>query len=318
MTRTDPRGPARGGLGLIAIAALIAGTAPRFVPSDWSIGAGARMIDSLAPGWLGLSLAAAALLFWTGARQRSLGLILAGLMAAVQLGLAHHRLSLPPDPDGPVQARILFFNAFAENPQGAEILRAAQNLQPDIMVFAEARPVAAAAAAALGPDYSFAAPCPEASCELWIVTRTDPLRHWRLQLNPIFADRYEVLEIEGRDGTAFFLAALHLVKPWFSGVAEAEIAQLSAQFNWFAEDQPVIAIGDFNMAPWSLPMRQLLASSDMRGQRWPIATWPAASGAFGLPIDQVLVGHGARVVQAMPFGDDLGSNHRGLLVDITF
>jgi endonuclease/exonuclease/phosphatase (EEP) superfamily protein YafD len=141
-----------------------------------------------------------------------------------------------------------------------------------------------------------------------------PLRSWKLKLNSAWPDRYAVSELETTSGKRVFLAVSHLAKPWLSGISEPEYAKLASQYDWLAG--PVVAVGDFNAAPWALPMRHLLKQSGMKALRWPLATWPVAAGRFGIPIDQVLVHEGARVVRIAPFGDRQNSNHRGFVVDI--
>ena len=79
----------------------------------------------------------------------------------------------------------------------------------------------------------------------------------------------------------------------------------------------MVAVGDFNAAPWGKSVQNVLKSSGMKALRWPVPTWPAAAGSFGLPIDHVLVRGGARVVAVHPFGVALNSNHRGLMADIS-
>ena len=186
-------------------------------------------------------------------------------------------------------------------------------MDPDVLVFAEA--------SALYPSfprlretYGFVSPCSFEDCEILVASKRNPVRFWRLNLNPAWPERYAVTELETDGGKRFFLASSHLAKPWFSGLSEAEYARLSSQYDWLSG--PTVAVGDFNAAPWALPMRQLLKKSGMRSQHWPLATWPVAAGRFGIPIDQVLVHNGARVVRIEPFGAGQNSNHRGFVVDI--
>ncbi|MEM6483280.1 MAG: endonuclease/exonuclease/phosphatase family protein, partial [Pseudomonadota bacterium] len=108
----------------------------------------------------------------------------------------------------------------------------------------------------------------------------------------------------------------HLVKPWFSGVSEPEIEKLVAQYNWLSG--PSLAIGDFNMAPWSRPMRGILDQTGFRAVRGQPATWPAFPGPIRLPIDQLLVRDRVRVVNIETFGGHLRSNHLGIIADIAF
>jgi endonuclease/exonuclease/phosphatase (EEP) superfamily protein YafD len=294
--------------------ALAVGGLARLVPSEAPPGALLRVVDPLAPWLLALGAALALATLLLGARRSGAVLMLLAAGFAAELWLTHRTLSLPVLPEAPADLRILFFNALAENTASADrIVEATLAAAPDIAVFAEAEAVLPALDR-LRAEYDFVSPCTPAACEILIAARRAPIRFWTLTLNPIWPDRYAVLEVETETGARIFLAASHLVKPWFSGVAEPEMAQLAAQYRWFRG--PVVAVGDFNATPWSRPMRALLSETGMRALRRPIATWPAAAGRYGLPIDHLLVGGGARVVRAGPFGADLGSNHLGLLAEI--
>lgn len=303
-----------GALTLAATASLLAGGGARFVPAATPVGALARILDSLAPWFLALALLCALLALGLGLRRLGGVLAVLSLLCAGVLIRDHLRLSLPALPDRETDLRVLFFNALGENsPHGDRIVTAILAEDPDIVVIAEAEAIYPALKR-LQAAYTFVSPCSFETCSLVVATRAAPLRFWRLSLNPAWDNRYAVAEIETGPGTSVFLAASHLMKPWLVGLAEVELARLMAQYDWLPG--PVIAVGDFNMAPWSLPMRKLLKHTGMRAQRIPMPTWPAAFGPLGVPIDQVLVHEGARVVRAVPFGGALNSNHRGFIADI--
>lgn len=210
---------------------------------------------------------------------------------------------------------MVFLNAFgSQAPDPEKIVDAAVAEDADVIVFAESGGVLPVLGR-LPPDYGWVSPCAAETCEVLMIAKSRPIRFWRLSLNAAWPDRYAVAEFEAAAGQRFFLAGVHMVKPWFSGIAESEQAKLAAQFNWF--DLPAVTVGDFNAAPWSLPFQRLLRATDMHSVPLSPATWPAAFGALGVPIDHALVHGGARVVGLRPFGGALGSNHRGLIVDIS-
>lgn len=230
------------------------------------------------------------------------------------LFLEYRSVTLPLLDNQTAELRVLFFNANAENATSSDqIVAAALAAESDILVFAEASAVRPSLKR-LKDSYDFVSPCTDAQCELLIATNLKRRRFWQLQLNPIWAERYAVLEFELPDGRPVFLAASHLSKPWMSGIAEPEIARLGAQYDFF--DGPVVAVGDFNMAPWSRPIQKLLAQTEFRGLRGQPATWPASAGFFGIPIDQIHVHNGPRVTQIIPFGEGLNSNHHGFIADL--
>jgi len=115
-------------------------------------------------------------------------------------------------------------------------------------------------------------------------------------------------------GAPFTLIVAHKLKPWFASMVEQQDAQLRARVNDIAG--PLVVVGDFNAAPWSAPSRELIDATGLRAPRLPVPTWPVEAGRFGVPIDNIFVRGGARLTDLQPFGDDLGSNHRGLLAEV--
>ena len=291
-----------GALALAAAAGLAFGTLPRLIPTTTPFGAMARMLDSLAPWLLVLTLICALVTMLLGLRR--LGLLVRD----------HARVSLPAVPDRPVDLRVLFFNALGENAAwGDRIVSAILEQDPDVVTIAEPEAIYPALKR-LREQFDFVSPCTFETCSLLVATRRQPRRFWRLSLNPAWENRYAVAELDTASGKRFFLAASHLMKPWLVGLSEVELARLKSQYDWLPG--PVIAVGDFNAAPWSQPMQDLLNRTGMRTLRIPVPTWPAAFGPLGVPIDHVLVHEGARVVNARAFGAGLNSNHRGIVADI--
>ncbi len=247
-----------------------------------------------------------------GARRLGALIGLGAILCGGQIVLEHRSLSLPTVPDRAADLRVLFFNALGGNAAyGYRIVEAALQEAPDVIVFAEAAAIYPALRK-LKEHYTFVSPCSLEACEMVVATRKRPERFWRLSLNLVWDNRYAVAALG--DETPVFVAASHIAKPWLVGISEGELARLAAQYDWLPG--PVVALGDFNAAPWSLPMRRLMRQSGMRMLRWPHATWPARFGRLGLPIDHVLVRDGARVVRVRPFGAGLNSNHLGLVADI--
>ncbi|MEM9432647.1 MAG: endonuclease/exonuclease/phosphatase family protein [Pseudomonadota bacterium] len=295
---------------LLVVMAALAGSAPTASP----VGPIARILDSLTPWMLALSLCFSLLAFGFGARW------FAGALATLSLAiggwgyLEHRRLSLPALPDAQIDTRVMFFNVFYENRAFSDrIVTEILAHEPDVVVIAEAEAMQPSLGR-LRENFAFVSECTNDNCELIIASKTVPIRSWKLRLNPVWQERYAVAELRASDGRPYFLSVAHLAKPWLSGVAEPELARVGAQFDWLPG--PAVVVGDFNAAPWSLPIRELLHQTRFKGLRWPLGTWPARFGRFGVPIDQVLVHEGARVVSIAPVGAGLNSNHRGFVVDI--
>lgn len=304
-----------GASSLASVLCLIAAIVPRFIVSTNPLGPMARMFDSV-PFWmLGFTVLFGVVVVVLGARMFGAGLV---LVAAIMTGIfmADHRAnSLPLTPMAQVDLRIVFHNVLHENPLPPETyMTAIQTLNADIVIFAEPDRLLPQVSQYL-PSFTQVNDCWFAPCNLLIATRLDVRRHWLMSLNPVFGERYGVIELETDSGKSLMISIVHLLKPWMSGVTEPEWARLTAQYNWLSG--PVVAVGDFNTVPWSRPLRHLLDETGFRALRNPPGTWPAQASGLGLPIDNVLVKGGARVVSVTAFGDTLGSNHRGLVIDIT-
>lgn len=299
---------------LTAALCLLAGIVFRFVPTETFPGALARLLDSLSPWFLAFALLAAGLSAGLGARRAGFGLIALTTLAFGQLALQHRALSLPLAPGRAVDLRVLFFNAREENAAyGDRIVSAVLESGADVVVIAEGEAIHPALAR-LREAYAFVSPCAVETCGLVVALRVPPERFWRLDLNPVWGKRYAVAELQTASGARVHLAASHLMKPWLTGITESELGRLSAQYDWLPG--PVVAVGDFNAAPWSLGMRRLLRQTGLRALRVPLPTWPARAGALGIPIDHVLVRDGVRVVRVRVFGARLNSNHRGFVAEI--
>ncbi len=312
--RPAAAGPWAGACAVLAALALAAGALARHVPTPAALGPLARMTDSLAP-WLLAGAALAAVATATlGLRRMGAALTLGALVAAGSLALEQHRQGRSLAPDRPTDLRLLHLNALADDgARAGAIIDAVLAEDADVVVVLEARAIRPALDR-LRDAYPYVSPCDADTCEIVIASRTVPTRVWQLQLNPAWPPRYAVAEIELAPGRRVFVAASHLVKPWYGGLAVSEAAQLAAQWAWF--EGPVIAVGDFNAAPWSGPLRHVAATSGLRPLRRPPATWPVGMGPLGLPIDLAFTGNGAEITGIRRFGAGLGSNHAGFVAGI--
>ena len=83
---------------------------------------------------------------------------------------------------------------------------------------------------------------------------------------------------------------------------------------------PTIVCGDLNCSPWSPFYRDMIKVAGLKNAAeghclWP--TWTAFSIFLGLPIDHVLVNSKIQVLDHR-VGRNVGSDHRGLTVDVVF
>jgi len=276
----------------------------------------ARVLEGYAPWLLGAALVPALLCAGLGTRRTGAALTLLIAAGGVLQVRDYREVTRPLDPAREADLSVLFFNALAGNDaNGARIVEVAIGTGADILVFAEAEALVGERDA-LSDTYEFVSPCTDEACALLIATNLPVIRSWRLDLNPAWDGRYAVTEVEVPDHGPVFIAAAHLAKPWMSGIAEPELAQMTAQLNWLTG--PSVVVGDFNMPPWSRPMRGILGETGFRAIRGGPATWPASAPApMRLPIDHVLIREEVAVTSVVPFGEGLGSNHLGLIAGIS-
>ncbi|MCU0909108.1 MAG: endonuclease/exonuclease/phosphatase family protein [Rhodobacteraceae bacterium] len=301
-----------GALAALSALALALGAGAVHVPPGTDLSAVARMADSLAPLWLALATLLALGAALAGLRRMGGALALASVLAAGHLAWAQVRTGQPLATDQPPDLTVLFLNAFADDGARADrILDAVLAEAADVVVIAEAAAITPALDR-LRAAYPFVSDCD--GCEIVVAARTAPLRFWRMALNPAWPPRYAVAELVLPGDRRLFVAASHLTKPWYTALADSERARLAAQWAWF--DGPVVAVGDFNAAPWSRPVRDLVAATGLAPLRLPPGTWPAAARDRGLPIDLALTGNGARITSVRTFGAGTGSNHRGIVASI--
>ncbi|MEI4488206.1 endonuclease/exonuclease/phosphatase family protein [Frigidibacter sp. MR17.14] len=323
-----PSGAVARRLTRLAAALALAGATSPLWPDGAVLGTFGRMLDSLAPHMLGLAalLAAAALAIRPGRSTLALGLAAlitasggaAGLMIGQQLQAANAAPPLRPEAASTRLSTgldVIWLNLFMDNPTPPSQLAAAiEESGADLVILAEASPLRPELAR-LARGYPARIGCDHHRiCEVVALSRhaflpgsvqrlpsSRPGRLLRFALRPEGAPEHS---------PPLTVIAAHIAKPWFYGYLEDD--------RWYVIDRtrqapgPVLVTGDFNSADWSRPMRALMTEAKLAAPAWPVATWPAWAGRFGVPIDHMLVAGGARLEGLRPWGEDLGSNHRGL------
>ena len=317
---SDRHGRLLGALLTLGALLVLGCAAGRLLPEAWVGSSILRFLENPAPWGLTLAVGLGLLAARLGARRSGAALALLSLVAGAAITLDHLRLSLPrvpPARQGAGEIRVLFFNVLQSNTANARaIARMTIALDPDVAIFAEASGLAPARDL-LAAHFPFATGCdaatPEGACDLAVYARRPFLDH---EIGPVAAFsrqgyfRGRTLDSTGAEVEIF---GVHLLKPWFSGFAEGERDKLTWR-SLFSRARPALMVGDFNAAPWTHALSDLLRQSGFRAARTITATWPSAAGAVGVPLDHALVRGGMRLVAVEPVGADLGSNHRGLLV----
>ncbi len=297
----------------LSLLALVAGTVPVTLALLSPLGTMARVLDSLAPQMLGAALALALLAALLGAWRAGGVVTVLTLALAGWFGLQHAQRSLPLAVDMQPNVRILFFNVLGDNSANAErIAQAARDSGADVVAFAESAALAAVLPQ-LQEEYPYSVGC-ERYCQVLMLSKV-PMQPTNMEAGPMaWNEHLASVTVTPPDAEAFTLIVAHKMKPWFAGQVEQQDAQIKSRANDIAG--PLVVVGDFNSAPWSAPSRDLIDATGLRAPRLPMPTWPVQAGRLGVPIDNIFVRGGARLTDLAPFGDDLGSNHRGLLAEV--
>ena len=288
----------------------------RFVPDvDQFLSTNLRMLEHPAPQLLVLALVLSVAVGGLGARRTGVVLALLALLAGAGI-VRDYRAMRGPVATGDGDLRLLWFNVWGETATSPErIVAAIRASGADVVMLAEAAPLRAAAAG-LADLYPYRLGCAEAGpCGLLLLSRV-PVGQGRFNDFPSGPDRMVrgLLAVPGHGTVA--LAGIHETKPWYLGLTGGESEAVRWGLRW-NKALPMVVAGDFNAAPWSLRMRRLQREHGLGFAVWPVPTWPVPAGRFGVPIDHVMVRGGPAIIRLLPWGADLGSNHRGLIAEIT-
>lgn len=306
--------------GLLGAPALLVAFSVATVPwwPDWPLLRSlARVLEGALPHLAVAGLLLAAGLAALRAPRAAVWLVAGGCLFGLAAGtLRHAALSAPLAPDRRADLTVLWFNVLADTRTPPDTLAEAIAASPaDIVVLGEAMPLLQVRDR-LARDFPHGAGCEDGErCDLLVLSRR-PLQD--LSIRPIGRTREQRLAamtvaLPGRQPLS--LIGAHLMKPWYYGITEGEEWQVVHALR--DRGGPVVLIGDLNAAPWSRRLEFLADRCALRLPRVPPATWPAAAGMFGVPIDHVLVRGGARLVSLDTWGAGLGSNHLGLLARLS-
>ena len=124
------------------------------------------------------------------------------------------------------------------------------------------------------------------------------------------------LDVEGR---RVQVIGLHTAWPVLAGLQRARDRTLAGAAALARQATlPTVIAGDFNLTPYAPAFRRLEHDAQMRdafANRLWRPTWQAGFWPLALPIDHVLAPKGA-CVESAAIGDDVGSDHRPVLVSV--
>lgn len=293
----------------IAVALTVTAIGAQYVPDSPLLGSLARMLESTAPQLLLTALPVVLVVAALGARRLALGVGLGMVAAAALLVVQHRTVSHPAVPTANADLTVIWFNLHWTNrTDPGQIAEALIASDADIVILAEPGAVRSMRQR-LAEAYPHQAGC-QGPCGMVVLSRI-PFDLLAVQRpGPMNDDRMMVLGINVDGRAPLTLVGLHLIKPWYYGIAEQEIDTV---FRTLARyPGPMVLAGDLNSAPWSKRLRKIVATTDLILPRIPIPTWPAQAGSFGIPLDHVMVRGGPVLRRLEPWGMGLGSDHRGL------
>lgn len=299
-------------LAVLAMLALAAASIDLPVPNS-------DVLQSLRFHFAAACLALPIALFVLGARWRAI-LVLALILVSIGQGayLIHKQqeprkqLEAAVDTDG---FTVMSFNVLATSDRGQDVTDYMINLAPDIAVIMET-PGIERSLGRLATTFPYHIGCENtATCDLSLFSRTPLINAQMHLLGPLKHERLISARtiINGRPVT---IVALHLSKPYFDGIAIAELWQITHLLRQI--DGPVLLTGDFNSAAWSRSVRQFVNRSQLiPPPRYP-STWPVRLGEFGVPIDNMFTRGALRIDEIGAMPSNFSSNHRGLLAHVNF
>lgn len=214
--------------------------------------------------------------------------------------------------------RIAGLNVFFRNSNYAGVATWMQQDQPDIVVLLEATTKWQTALTELTPEWRYQ------------YMAIKPGRSGKLILSRLPIDQVTTLPSTDvrsptpvatfkHQGTQFRVAAIHTIWPMGQDRTDARNESLQELGRLAADDgPPLIAVGDFNISPFSPHFEQLISLGSLNrsaaGLGWK-PTWPVFLPMAGIQIDHLLVSP-AITVKAMKTRSELGSDHRAVIADL--
>ena len=217
--------------------------------------------------------------------------------------------------------RLLLLNLLQSNREIAAVTSYIEAESPDVLLLQEVtpwwekrlRPV-------LGESYPFEV----------VEDRDSPFGMWLLSKHPL--GRVAVLPSEGAKnpyivaqidlaGHQLGFVAVHPRAPTGQSKARARDARLEEVGDVLAANGGArLLLGDLNCSPWSPVFRRLVRDAKLRDSgRWRgwSPTWNRGISWLSIPIDHCLISEEIGVARR-EVGPDVGSDHRGVAVDIFF
>ena len=299
------------GLVALCIVSLAVALAPLGWPFElfahfrWQVAAGTAVLAAAAFGWR------------SGRRSTTLLLVAIALQATPLLWPTGAAPRLGRDCDGP-SLRVATVNLWYRSRDATHALAWLAAHPADVVVLQEVTTEWSDALSVTGDLYPHRATRPRQDpygigvLSRWPLVRVDYVDFAGDGLPSVVA----TLDVDGR---LVQVIGLHTTWPVLKKLQLARDRALTRAAALARESAlPTVIAGDFNLTPYAPAFRRLEREAGMRDAFAPLwwrPTWRAALWPLALPIDHVLLPRGA-CVQSATIGEDVGSDHRPVFVDL--
>lgn len=211
--------------------------------------------------------------------------------------------------------RMLSFNLLQSNMgSGRKIASFIENSGADIVLIMEAGPIKPFAVE-IARTYPYRTECADrGACDVFLLSKTPLIDPQVRSMSRIWENRLIVAGtvIGGQEIT---IVGAHMTKPYFDDFAEDEAFVMGSIIS--RSEGPLVLAGDFNAAAWSYNIDRLARAQKLVPPPYYPATWPVRLGPFGVPIDNMWTRGPLYIssIEALP--DSMGSNHRGLMAELS-
>ncbi|MCA9977717.1 MAG: endonuclease/exonuclease/phosphatase family protein [Anaerolineales bacterium] len=256
-----------------------------------------------------------ALLFLLGRRGK--GVLLASLVLLVngaQIWPLYTAVATPPAAQ---TLRAVSINVLQVNTQMDKVLAFLETADPDIIVLSEVTDAWEPALQELAAAYPYQERAFIKGYAATVLYSRYPFTDTDIILDVERPAVAAHLDIDGQPLTVIGAQPNSPVAPYKAALRNRQLDRLAAYVT--AQTTPVLLLGDLNITPWSPHLTDFLAQTELRNGRIGFgvqATWPAAFGPLGIPIDHALVSADI-LVHHFATGPGVGSDHVPIIVDFS-
>lgn len=272
---------------------------------------GELLLQSLRFHILAAGFVLALLIVTLGARWRGVALALVVLAVAVhdaRYVLEFQNRRFEPSGAPLTQFEFLSFNVLTGNRTSTELVEAIVADPPDVALIMET-PGIEEHLERLAQALPHRAGCDDPrKCDISLHSRI-PFESVEVRTLPPLNRQRLVIGKLNVDGQSVTIVGVHLTKPHYDGISEAELWHINRVLEGI--DGPLVLAGDFNAASWSSTLLRIGERQNLAPGPWQPATWPVRLGPLGVPIDNMFTRGSAQLIH-LEAGDSIGSNHRPL------